>query len=177
MKDRPIDKKVKQKLNYARKNWPDNLDYFNKIAESSNFNKGLSKTEMLKQVKNMPFKQLPCYIFRNNGDLTFSKQNTEWGVTETGYSNGTAYADLDNDGDLDLFIGGRQVPGKYPFPARSYILENRTVNGVVKFVDVTKEVAPDLLNAGMVTSAFCTDFDNDGNLDILAPIIFLIWKS
>ena len=44
-------------------------------------------------------------------------------------------------------------------------------------MDVTKEVAPDLLNAGMVTSAFCTDFDNDGNLDILAPIIFLIWKS
>jgi len=81
-----------------------NLDYFNKIAESSNFNKGLSKTEMLKQVKNMPFKKLTSNIFRNNGDLTFSKHNTEWGVTETGYSNGTAYADLDNDGDLELIV-------------------------------------------------------------------------
>jgi hypothetical protein len=81
-----------------------NLDYFNKIAESTNFNKGLSKTEMLKQVKNMPFKQLTSCIFRNNGDLTFSKQNNEWGITETGYSNGAAYADLDNDGDPELIV-------------------------------------------------------------------------
>jgi hypothetical protein len=81
-----------------------NMDYFNKIAESSNFNKGLSKTEMLKQVKNMPFKQLTNSIFRNNGNLTFSKQNTEWGITEKGFSNGVAYADLDNDGDLELIV-------------------------------------------------------------------------
>ena len=59
------------------------------------------------------------------------------------------------------------MPGKYPFPARSYILENRTVNGVVKFEDVTKEVAPDLLNAGMVTSAFCGDIDNDQWTDLV----------
>jgi enediyne biosynthesis protein E4 len=81
-----------------------NLDYFNKIAESSNFNKVLSKTGMLTLVKNMPFKKLTSNIFRNNGDLTFSKHNTEWGITETGYSNGTAYADLDNDGDLELIV-------------------------------------------------------------------------
>ncbi len=81
-----------------------NIDYFNKISESSNLNKGLSKSEMLKLVKNMPFKKLTSNIFRNNGDLTFSKQNTEWGITETGYSNGTAYADLDNDGDLELIV-------------------------------------------------------------------------
>ena len=81
-----------------------NIDYFNKIAESANFNKGLSKIEMLKQVKNMPFKQLTNYIFRNNGDLTFSKHNTEWGIKETSYSNGAAYADLDNDGDLELIV-------------------------------------------------------------------------
>jgi enediyne biosynthesis protein E4 len=81
-----------------------NMDYFNKIAESSNFNKVLSKAEMLKLVKNMPYKQLTNSIFRNNSDLTFSKQNTEWGITETGYSNGAAYADLDNDGDLELIV-------------------------------------------------------------------------
>jgi hypothetical protein len=75
--------------------------------------------------------------------------------------------DFDNDGDLDLFIGGRQVPGKYPFPARSYILENRIVDGVALFSDVTKDVAPDLLNAGMVTSAYCGDIDNDQWTDLV----------
>ena len=69
--------------------------------------------------------------------------------------------DYDKDGDMDLFIGGRHVPGKYPFPARSYILENKSANGIVKFEDVTATVAPDLLKAGMVTAAFRTDVDND----------------
>jgi len=75
--------------------------------------------------------------------------------------------DYDNDGDLDLFRGGRHVPGKYPFPARSFILENKSVNGTVKFEDVTATVAPELLEAGMVTAAFCTDVDNDKWLDLV----------
>ena len=69
--------------------------------------------------------------------------------------------DYDHDGDMDLFIGGRHVPGKYPFPARSYILENKSAGGNVKFEDVTATVAPDLLQAGMVTAAFCADVNND----------------
>jgi enediyne biosynthesis protein E4 len=81
-----------------------NIDYFNKIAESANFNEGLRKTELLKQVKNMPCKPLVNYIFKNNGDLTFSKYNKEWGIKEESYSNGVAYADLDNDGDLELIV-------------------------------------------------------------------------
>ncbi len=81
-----------------------NIDYFNKMEKSSYFNKGLDKAELLEQVRNMPFKPLTNYIFRNNGDLTFSKHNADWGVTETSYSNGVAYADLDNDGDLELIV-------------------------------------------------------------------------
>jgi hypothetical protein len=81
-----------------------NIDYFNNMDESGYFNKGLDKTEMLKQVKNMPFKPLVNYIFRNNGDLTFNRYNEQWGISETSYSNGVAYADLDNDGDLELIV-------------------------------------------------------------------------
>ena len=76
-------------------------------------------------------------------------------------------ADYDNDGDLDLFVGGRLVPGNYPSPADSYILENRSENGIAKFVDVTANVAPDFEKLGMVTSAVWTDFDDDGWVDLV----------
>ncbi len=76
-------------------------------------------------------------------------------------------ADYDNDGDLDLFVGGRLVPANYPSPADSYILENRSENGIAKFVDVTANVAPDFEKLGMVTSAVWTDFDDDGWIDLV----------
>jgi hypothetical protein len=75
--------------------------------------------------------------------------------------------DFDNDGDLDLFIGGRVEPGSYPKPVSSFIYRNDTKNGVVKFTDVTDEVAPGLKNIGMVCDAIWTDFDNDGWTDLI----------
>jgi hypothetical protein len=73
-------------------------------------------------------------------------------------------ADYDNDGDLDLFIGGRAVPGKYGISADSYILQN---DGKGKFTDVTSRVAPRLNSLGMVTDARWADIDNDGDLDLV----------
>ncbi len=72
-------------------------------------------------------------------------------------------ADYDLDGDLDLFVGGRIVPGKYPMPPRSYLLRNE--GG--KFRDVTATLAPTLVRIGMVSSALWTDFDNDGWMDLI----------
>lgn len=74
-----------------------------------------------------------------------------------------ASADIDQDGDLDLFIGGRLVPGKYPFAARSYLLQNN--NGVFK--DVTANYSEDLLQPGMVTGASFDDVNNDGEIDLV----------
>ena len=71
--------------------------------------------------------------------------------------------DFDRDGDLDLFVAGRQVPGHYLKPADSYLLRNQSS----VLVDVTDEVAPDLRNLGMVTSAVWTDYDGDGNVDLI----------
>ena len=105
-------------------------------------------------------------LYINDGEGNFTKSKDAIPpITTSGSCVKTI--DFDNDGDLDLFFGGRQVPGKYPFPARGYILENRTVNGIVKFEDVTNETAPDLLNEGMVTSAFCGDIDNDHWTDLV----------
>ena len=61
--------------------------------------------------------------------------------------------DYDMDGDEDLLICGRLVPGSYPMPANSYLLENISENGKAKFRDVTDSVAPDLRNLGMATDA------------------------
>lgn len=72
-------------------------------------------------------------------------------------------ADYDKDGDIDLFIGGRQIPGKYPYPSSSHILRN---DGG-KFTDVTKKIAPELKKIGMVSSALWTDYDNDGDRDLI----------
>ncbi len=75
--------------------------------------------------------------------------------------------DFDNDGDVDLFVGGRQVPGKYPSPASSYILRNDSKIGEIKFTDVSSEIAPMLQNIGMVTDAQWLDIDGDNQKDLI----------
>jgi hypothetical protein len=76
-------------------------------------------------------------------------------------------ADYDHDGDLDLFVGGRVVPQRYPESARSYILRNDSRNGQVRFTDVTMKLAPGLAQIGLVCAALWTDVDNDGWPDLL----------
>ena len=87
-------------------------------------------------------------------------------------------ADFDHDGDLDLFVSGRVDPWHYPRPVSSFIYRNDTKGGVVKFTDVTAQVAPALINAGMICDALWTDYDNDGWPDLVLagewmPVTFL----
>ena len=56
---------------------------------------------MLQQI---PEVKLHNYFFRNNADLSFSDQSEKWGFNQASFSNGAVYADLDNDGDLDIVI-------------------------------------------------------------------------
>jgi hypothetical protein len=76
-------------------------------------------------------------------------------------------ADFDHDGDLDLFIGGRVLPGNYPLPVNSFIYRNDSRPGHPKFTDVTSIVAPGLRQIGMICDAVWTDFDNDGWIDLI----------
>jgi hypothetical protein len=58
----------------------------------------------------MPSTSIPNYIYRNNHDLTFTNKQVEWGLNQPGISNGAVYADLDNDGDLDLIVNNINQP-------------------------------------------------------------------
>lgn len=73
-------------------------------------------------------------------------------------------ADFDKDGDMDLFVGTRVIPGYYGHPCDQFLLIN---DGHGKFSDGTLQLAKGLKHLGMVTDATWSDYDNDGWIDLL----------
>ncbi len=72
--------------------------------------------------------------------------------------------DFDQDGDMDLFVGGRQRPNYYGVPIDSYLLQN---DGAGTFIDVSKQVAPDFIKLGMITDALAVDLDGSNGLELV----------
>lgn len=101
-------------------------------------------------------------LYENDGKGNFSLVE---GVLPERYVSGTVVraADIDGNGFLDLFVGGRSAPASYPMSGESMLLKNREG----RFHDVTDDIAPGLRQVGMVTDALWTDFDDDGKIDLM----------
>jgi hypothetical protein len=75
--------------------------------------RSMIKTEekaILKLIDMIPSVKVSNYAFHNNKDLTFTNLSESWGLNTPSFSNGAAYADLDNDGDLDLVVNNVNMP-------------------------------------------------------------------
>ena len=82
------------------------MDYMNFIANEDiqrRIDQGMQDADM-PLTREIPPKKVPNYIFKNNGNLTFTDMSTSWIGDQPTYSHGSTYADLDNDGDLDLVV-------------------------------------------------------------------------
>ena len=101
-------------------------------------------------------------LYLNDGQANFKYQpNALPEIYESGSV--VKVNDIDNDGQLDLFIGSRVTPGRYPLAPRSYILKNE--KGIFK--DATAKWASEIEKTGMVTDAEFSDLDNDGIKELI----------
>lgn len=102
-------------------------------------------------------------LYINDGKGRFA--DSEKGALPVMSHNGSCVrpCDFDKDGDLDLFIGSRSVPGAYGLSPDQYLLQN---DGHGRFTDVTSSRSNGLRNVGMVTDACWLDFDGDGDQDL-----------
>ncbi|MFM9836619.1 MAG: VCBS repeat-containing protein [Cyclobacteriaceae bacterium] len=107
-------------------------------------------------------------LYRNGGSGNFKWDEQALPKIATSKSCVRA-ADFDLDGDLDLFVGGRVIPGKYPLSPKSFLLRN---DGG-KFSDATMEVSSELYSGGMITDAIWSDFNNDGKVDLITTGEFM----
>ena len=111
------------------------------------------------------FYEIQLYINNGNGNFTPASPMALPALSVS--SSCIAVNDFDKDGDLDVFIGGRSIPGKYPLPASSYLLRNDSKSGTPRFTNVTSQYCPGLLDIGMVCHALWADMDKDGYDDLV----------
>ncbi|MFI2742933.1 VCBS repeat-containing protein [Zhouia sp. PK063] len=96
------------------------MDFISFIANDKiqqSINEGMTEKEM-DFINHLPEKKVKNYIFKNNGNGSFANSTSTWLPTKESFSNGAVYADLDNDGDLDLVVNNVNE--------NAYVLENTT---------------------------------------------------
>jgi len=101
------------------------------------------------------------YLNNGSGEMARAPTNTLPASTDSGSA--VVAADIDADGDLDLFVGSRSLAGAWPSGGTNRLLRNDS--GI--YTEITEEKAPGLAKTGRVTAALFSDVDTDGDLDLL----------
>jgi len=96
-----------------------NKDFFKKIGK-----KEYDKLSLVEKSKQIPSEKIDNFMFKNLGGLEFKKVNQDWGIQHKGFSNGAVYADLDNDGDLEIILNN--------IDEEAVIFQNNTSNNYLK---------------------------------------------
>jgi hypothetical protein len=103
-------------------------------------------------------------LYLNNGKGQFVKSDQVLPAGKYESSSCVRAEDFDKDGVIELFVGIRIKPFLYGVPVNGYLLEN---DGKGNFTDVTAQIAPELINVGMIRDMLWEDVDNDGDIDII----------
>jgi len=91
---------------------------------AQNLPKSTTAEELFQLSKDTPSQPIANFVFRNTGDLQFEKVSKDWGFDTPSFSNGMAYGDLDNDGDLDVITNNIDAP--------AFVYENKTTGNFLK---------------------------------------------
>lgn len=105
------------------------------------------KTSQDSIINSMPSTPITNYAFKNNHDLTFTNETKKWGFSEPSFSNGAAYGDLDNDGDLDLIINNLNMP--------LFVYQNNSKNNYLKII--LKGKTPNTFAIGSIIELYIND--------------------
>ena len=87
-----------------------NLDFINYMNSYVEKRGRIQREDVLKIIEQMPSTDISNYMYKKSGDINYSNVTTDWGLEHIANSNGAAYADLDNDGDLDLVVNNINKP-------------------------------------------------------------------
>lgn len=113
-----------------------NMDFMNyAVQQKQQEDKTGTRTSILALLDKMPATIVPNYMYHNQNGIRFTKSTEEWGMDHKSLSNGAAYADLDNDGDLDLIVNNLDEP--------AFVYRNNTVeNGPSNYLKIRLKGPP-----------------------------------